>query len=117
MRVLVVDDMTSVREMMSMMMKHFGHTVVEASDGAVAKKLVTDGEVFDAIITDNNMPGMNGTEFLRWFRTEFETVVMTTLIISSGLDSRSIDELCHDHPDIKSMPKPIELNVLVEAGF
>ncbi len=107
MRVLVVDDEPSVLKVVSDMVEHLGHTVVKARDGAEAKKLILAGEVFGAIITDNQMSEMNGTELLEWFRTEFEPVATTTLIISSGRESEKINDLCRQYSDIKKMYKPI----------
>ena len=58
MNVLVVDDSVSMRQMLSIILKGAGHSVVEAVDGADGvKKLSAD---FDVIITDYNMPNMSG---------------------------------------------------------
>lgn len=66
MNVLVVDDSVSMRQMLSIILKGAGHSVVEAVDGADGvKKLSAD---FDVIITDYNMPNMSGIEFIRAVR-------------------------------------------------
>lgn len=107
MRVLVVDDDPSVLEIVCRMVERLGHTVVKSRDGADAKQLILNGEVFGAIISDNNMSKMDGIDFLRWFRSEFEPVATTILIISSGRESEKINELCRQFGDIKKMSKPI----------
>ncbi len=112
MRVLVVDDDREVLNVVSEMVEQLGHTVVKASDGSEAKEVILKEEAFDAILTDNNMPKMKGTELLRWFRTDFKSVCPTKLIISSAIESRSIKELCHQYSDIRSMVKPIDLDDL-----
>jgi len=63
-KVLVVDDRKSVREATALFLKAVGHQVSEAADGkeALAKML---SEKFDFILTDLEMPGMNGDELTR----------------------------------------------------
>ena len=59
--VLVVDDEDLVREMCRRTLQAAGYTVIEASNGARALGLLTQGGV-DAVVTDIRMPGMNGWE-------------------------------------------------------
>ena len=112
MRVLVAEDGPAIRAIVSEMVRHLGHEVVEANNGKEARNLILEHGTFDAIISDNDMPEMNGVDLFRWFRTEFEPVAITTLIISSGLESESIEELRRDYPDIRSMPKPVHFGDL-----
>lgn len=68
-RVLTVDDSASMRQMVSFTLKSAGHEIVEACDGkdALAKLL---GPPVQLIITDLNMPNMNGFEFIRAARAK-----------------------------------------------
>ncbi len=111
MRVLVAEDNSSIRWVMTDMLEHLGHEVVTVCDGEEAREHLLRGEVFDAIITDNNMPRLNGEDLLRWFRAEFEPNSQTKLIISSGNVTTQIEELCRA-TGIVSMPKPVNLEDL-----
>jgi two-component system chemotaxis response regulator CheY len=62
--ILIIDDSISLRQVVSMTLKSAGHTVVEASDGQAALKLL-DGRAFNMAICDLNMPVMNGIEFIK----------------------------------------------------
>ncbi|RFC62506.1 response regulator [Fulvimarina endophytica] len=65
--ILVVDDSASVRQMVGMTLKQAGYSVVEASDGREALDKATSSPV-DAVITDLNMPVMDGLTFIREYR-------------------------------------------------
>lgn len=59
--VLVVDDSASMRQMVSMTIQGAGHTVEQAEDGAIALQ-IANSKKFDLVITDINMPNMNGID-------------------------------------------------------
>jgi len=62
-RVLTVDDSASVRQMVSFTLKKAGYEVAEAVDGrdGIAK---ATSEKFDLIITDLNMPNVDGIQLI-----------------------------------------------------
>jgi len=62
-RILVVDDERSMREMLSILLEREGYEPVEAKDGQEAWQLF-EASVFDLVITDIQMPGINGIELL-----------------------------------------------------
>ncbi len=66
-RVLVVDDMTSIRQIISALLKSLGHESIEASSGAMALSLVQASK-FDLVLSDWNMPGMTGSEVVAAIR-------------------------------------------------
>lgn len=65
--ILTVDDSLSIRQMAAYTLKTAGHNVVEACDGvdALAKAKTTR---FDLILTDQNMPKMDGLTLIRSLR-------------------------------------------------
>src|SRR5665213_4324844 len=66
---LVVDDSKATRMILARALKEFGYVVTEAADGREAlRELDQLKEVPDLILTDWNMPVMNGLEFLREVR-------------------------------------------------
>lgn len=67
MKVLIVDDSVSMRQMLSIILKGAGHTVVEAAEGSAA--LEQFGAEIDVLITDYNMPGLGGIELIRRVRS------------------------------------------------
>ena len=58
-QILLVDDSISMREMVSFTLKEAGHDVIEAEDGIQALDVVQDN-AFNLVITDVNMPKMDG---------------------------------------------------------
>ena len=79
--VLTVDDSSSIRQMVAFTLRGAGYTVVEAKDGqdAIAR---LDANV-RLVLSDLNMPNMNGIELLRWIRADaahkyLPVVVLTT---------------------------------------
>ncbi|MFO7781363.1 MAG: response regulator [Spirochaetia bacterium] len=65
-KVLFIDDSVSMRQMTSLILSGAGYEVVQATNGAEGlEKLASD---IDLVITDFNMPGMNGIEVIRSIR-------------------------------------------------
>lgn len=63
-RVLVVDDHDGVRQGLLLALRHLGHEAVAVADGREALARL-QAEHFDVLLTDLQMPGMNGLELLR----------------------------------------------------
>ena len=67
-RILVVDDERSMREMLSILLEREGYEAVEAKNGQEALQLF-ETSLFDLVISDINMPGINGIELLSCIKT------------------------------------------------
>ncbi len=65
--ILTIDDSASIRQMVAMTLTAAGHNVVEAGNGAEGYTKAI-GQPLDAILTDLNMPVLNGIEFIRKYR-------------------------------------------------
>ena len=65
--ILAVDDSASMRQMVSFTLKSAGYNVVEAVDGQDAWEKA-GGRSFDLVLTDQNMPGMDGLTLIRELR-------------------------------------------------
>lgn len=79
--VMIVDDSSSLRTVVSLALKRAGYDVVEAEDGqdALAK---LDGRKLNLIVSDVNMPRMDGIQFVTQVkqhpRYKFTPVIMLT---------------------------------------
>ena len=62
--ILVVDDSTSLRQVVRMALEGAGYAVLEAPDGVAAMALL-DGRDIAMAVCDINMPRMNGIEFVK----------------------------------------------------
>src|SRR5438128_5598579 len=67
-RILVVDDVADVTEMISLFLKHAGYQVSTADSAQTALRQARD-EAFDLVISDIGMPQMNGYELAGELRT------------------------------------------------
>lgn len=68
MRLLVVDDLTTMRSLIRKMLKTIGYTIIEeAVDGLAALEKMKE-QRFDLVITDWNMPNMDGLTLLQEIR-------------------------------------------------
>ena len=80
--ILVVDDDKVVRRIVVAKLYGLGYEVEEAEDGQEALDLLLDdGEVPDLLITDNNMPRLNGFQLVRRLRESEDPAVATLPII------------------------------------
>lgn len=79
--ILIVDDSASLRQVVKIALTGAGYAVVEACDGQDALKKA-NGTKFHLIITDVNMPNMDGLEFLTAVKQlaayRFTPVIMLT---------------------------------------
>lgn len=80
--VLVVDDSVSMRQMVGFTLTNAGYTVVEAVDGQDAVSKLTGGAKPNLVITDLNMPVMDGISFIKYVRSmadfKFTPILMLT---------------------------------------
>ena len=78
---LIVDDSVSMRQMVSFTLQQSGFAVLEGGNGKEALSTLGAGRV-DIVITDLNMPEMDGITFIRELRTrpnaKFTPVLMLT---------------------------------------
>lgn len=80
-KLLLVDDSASLRQMVSMTLERAGYEVVQACDGKDALNKL-DGQKLNLIITDVNMPNLDGIGFLKEVKQrpayKFTPVIMLT---------------------------------------
>ena len=92
MRFLVVDDSSTMRRIIINTLHKLGHRdVVEAANGREGIDRVTEGPV-DLIITDWNMPEMNGIEFIRSLRAMAGQQQVPVLMVTTNAAKDDIVE-------------------------
>lgn len=90
MRALVVDDAGVARKMIGRMMMQLGFEVTTAHDGRDALAKVDPDDPPTAVVTDWNMPVMDGRELAKAVRAETEIAHLPILMISSEADPRRV---------------------------
>ncbi|BDG61381.1 response regulator [Caldinitratiruptor microaerophilus] len=82
-RILVVDDSNMTRKMVISILSREGYQVDSAGNGLEALERLYQ-TAYDLVITDINMPQMDGLEFLRQVRQESQYGRLPVLVLSSN---------------------------------
>ena len=83
MKILVVDDFTTMRKVVRNLLKQGGYeNVVEAEDGQAALRTIKSQKI-DFIISDWNMPNMTGIELLKAVRADAEISATPFLMVTA----------------------------------
>ncbi len=83
MKILVVDDFSTMRRIIKNLLRELGLTnVSEADDGNTALPKLRSGD-FDLLITDWNMPGMTGIDLLRAVREDENLAHLPVLMVTA----------------------------------
>ncbi len=92
MRILVVDDFSTMRKIIKNILRQLGFTnVIEADDGSTGWEALNRENV-DFIISDWNMPKMSGIEFLRKVRASEEYAELPFLMVTAEAQQENIIE-------------------------
>lgn len=89
MKILTVDDSRTIRNLLRIELEKAGHEVCQADDGVNALKALENFDP-DVVITDLNMPNMDGIELTRNLRERKSTQFVPILILSteSAIETR-----------------------------
>jgi len=83
MKILVVDDFSTMRRIIKNLLRDLGFTnTVEADDGKTALPILEAGGI-DFLVTDWNMPGMTGIDLLKAVRANPELMDMPILMVTA----------------------------------
>lgn len=89
-RILIVDDFSTMRRIIKNILKQLGYeNVEEAENGADAYEKL-DSEKFDFIITDWNMPVMDGLGLLKKVRTDPEMKHLPVLMVTAEAEKDKV---------------------------
>ena len=89
--VLVVDDSSAVRQSVSFVLTQAGYSVAEAEDGVQAMDKLGDPKP-DLIVTDVNMPNMDGIELVRKVRDQDETKYVPVVVLTTESQDSRMEE-------------------------
>lgn len=110
MRVLLVEDHDVNRELISLQLGQLGARVITAANGALALEILAQRDV-DFVLTDLQMPVMNGAELCRVLRQSSRWARLPVYVITADLSEQAVSELqscgCDGHLD-----KPVALKEL-----
>ncbi len=109
--ILVVDDSPSVRQMISSTLRDAGYDVSTAVDGQDALE-VSSRKRFHAVITDQNMPRLDGLSFCRAFRERPENRGVPVVFLSTESEA-SVKEKARAAGAIGWMIKPFDQEKLL----
>jgi len=109
-KVLVVDDVPDVTEMIALFLKHAGYEVVTADSAPMALQL-TNEKTFDLIISDIGMPEMNGYELAETLRghADYQGIPMIAVTGYSEYDDRARALRCGFSAHLTKPIDPIQL--------
>lgn len=109
-RILIVEDETHIARVMSLWLGRHGHEVIMAGDGLAALEMLAAHAV-DLIITDMNMPGLDGMGLIAKVRRELELSV-PILLLSARCDRDNLTEKLRPY-NVQLFPKPFVPSRLV----
>ena len=111
-RILVVDDQQHINRILQRSLTHKGYEVNVSSNGAQALDLLRQ-ESFDVIITDYQMPVMDGVNLCENYRKEFPDNTTLT-ILSTAVADEKLQSWAESMPDTLYLEKPVSLKRLCD---
>ncbi|MBE9078871.1 response regulator [Romeria aff. gracilis LEGE 07310] len=111
--VLVVDDSSTFREMISDLLSQVGIAVLIAKDGAEAKDKISASPP-DLVVVDIVMPNMNGYELCRWVKGNAPTKDVPVVICSSKNEEFDLYWAMKQGADAY-VPKPFQPEDMIQA--
>lgn len=90
-KILVIDDSESIRELVGMILENAGYEVERADDGQQAITRL-DGREFNLILTDLNMPNMDGISLIKHVRTMDRYKTLPIIMLTTESQTSFKDE-------------------------
>jgi response regulator RpfG family c-di-GMP phosphodiesterase len=112
-RILIIDDDDTFRELASMLLAEAGYAIETAEDAIEGGKALLTRN-FDLVISDINMPYMNGLELASLLRTDEKTASIPLILASSRMDTDTISKAVALRA-ADYMIKPVTLELLLET--
>lgn len=81
--ILIVDDSESIREVVANGLEMSGYTVIKGTNGAEGLKLLKENNQINLVISDLNMPVMDGISFLKEIRSNPQHKYLPVIILTT----------------------------------
>jgi len=92
MKILIVDDFSTMRRIVKNLLRDLGfNNTQEADDGLTALPMLQNGD-FDFVVTDWNMPGMQGIDLLKAIRADEKLKHLPVLLVTAEAKKEQIVE-------------------------
>jgi len=92
MKILIVDDFSTMRRIIKNLLRDLGfNNTSEADDGNTALPMLKSGD-FDFLVTDWNMPGMQGIDLLKAVRADEKLASLPVLLVTAEAKKEQIVE-------------------------
>ncbi|WPL10613.1 Chemotaxis protein CheY [Thiorhodovibrio litoralis] len=92
MKILIVDDFSTMRRIIKNLLRELGfNNTMEADDGSTALPMLKNGD-FDFLVTDWNMPIMQGIELLKAIRADERLKTLPVLMVTAEAKREQIME-------------------------
>lgn len=111
-KILIVEDNPDSRDLLAVMLKREGYTVYTADDGQEGLKLVAM-DCPDLVITDINMPNVDGIEMVKILRNSSECNKLPIIVMSahgSGILTKAVSAGADE-----VVPKPLAFDTFLRA--
>lgn len=112
-RILVVDDQSHINRILKRSLDQKGYIVEMASHGKQAMEILRV-ENFDAIVTDFQMPYMDGVAMCEAYHREFPNNT-TLIILSTAVADEKLQEWAEKIPNTLYMEKPVSMRRLCDV--
>jgi two-component system chemotaxis response regulator CheY len=112
-KILYVDDSQTVRDMVESLLLELGYLNIQgAEDGIEALEIIEhSGEEFDFIITDINMPNMDGITLIRTLRSKLDYAATPIMVLSTEW-SNEMKQMGKDAGATSWIVKPFDLELI-----
>ncbi len=111
-RILIVDDEKFVRDLLTNVLGRRGHEVIAVCDAQQALAALKESDLFDLMLTDVVMPGMDGFDLLRRVRGAHPHVKV--IVLTGYARKQSISDFLLYGAD-EYLSKPFQIHELVAA--
>ena len=115
MKILIADDSRVMRQIVIRTLRqagHGGHEIVEAENGAQALEMVRS-EAPDLVLSDWNMPEMNGLEFIRAVRQDARFTGLVILMVTTETETDQMLRALSAGAD-EYLMKPFQKDALID---
>jgi len=115
--ILIVDDSPTLRASVSFVLKQNGYTVTEGENGLAGLERLNEakrqGKRFSLIISDVNMPKMNGLDFLREVKSPTSVFKFIPVVILTTEREERLKNIGRENGAAGWMVKPFQPNLLM----